>query len=305
VIPSIVIEQACAVPIEAEIARRGIKLRGKVERVGSCPRCGGTDRFAVNVAKQIWNCRGCRQGGNVIDLVRHLDGFRDAVETLTGGTEVRPQVRKPSRPTEPDPPDDYEERQARKAAWLWLQRARIEGSPAERYLREVRGYSGPLPATLGFLPPARPEHLPAMIAAFALVDEPEPGVVGEPHGITSVHLTLLKPDGSGKADVKPNKLVIGRPLGRPIVLTPPNDLLGLAITEGIEDALSVHQATGLGAWAAGSAPFMPAIAEAVLDYIEAVTIYAHNDPAGQDGAQKLAEALTRRGIEVLIKGLAP
>jgi hypothetical protein len=142
-----------------------------------------------------------------------------------------------------------------------------------------------------------------MIAAFALCDEPEPGVLAEPQNVTAVHLTLLKPDGSGKADVKPDKLIIGRPLGRPIVLAPPNDLLGLTITEGVEDALTSHQATGLGAWAAGAAGFMPALAEAIPDYIEATTIYAHHDKAGQNGARKLAEALHRRNIEVLIDGI--
>ena len=89
-----------------------------------------------------------------------------------------------------------------------------------------------------------------MIAAFALVDEPEPGVLGKPHDVGSRALTLLKPDGSGKANAKPGKLIIGSPRGLPIVLAPPNDLLGMAVTEGIEDGLTVHQATGLGVWAA-------------------------------------------------------
>jgi len=43
------IDQARAVPIESELARRGIKLNGKVERAGPCPRCGGDDRFAINI----------------------------------------------------------------------------------------------------------------------------------------------------------------------------------------------------------------------------------------------------------------
>jgi Toprim domain len=209
--------------------------------------------------------------------------------------------------TAPEPAkgsSEYEGRQHDKAVWLWGQRRPITGSIAETYLRTARGYVGPLPSTLGFLPERKPEQHPAMIAAFGLVDEPEPGVLGKPSDVSSVHLTLLKRNGTGKADVKPNKLIIGRPIARPVVLAPPNDLLGLAITEGIEDALSAQAATGLGAWAAGSAPFMPALAETVPDYIETVTIYAHADKAGQDGARKLAETLHRRDIEVLIEGLA-
>jgi Toprim domain len=197
---------------------------------------------------------------------------------------------------------EYERRQHDKAQWFWRQARPIVGTVAEKYLREVRGITCPLPATLRFLPPRMGYH-PALLAAFALVDEPEPGTLGTPCDVNSIHLTLLKPDGSGKADVKPNKLILGRPLDRPIVLAPPNDLLGLAITEGIEDALTVHQATGLGAWAAGAAGFMPKIADTVPDYIEAITIYAHDDKAGQDGARKLAEALRRRGFEVTVEGL--
>jgi hypothetical protein len=199
---------------------------------------------------------------------------------------------------------EYERQQQEKASWLWHQRRPIAGTVAEKYLRDARGHTGPLAKTLAFLSPRKPEQHPAMIAAFGIPEEPEPGVLATPRDVDSVHLTLLKPDGSGKIEAKPNKLIIGRPLCRPIVLAPPNDLLGLAITEGIEDALTAHAATGLGAWAASSAAFMPMLADAVPDYIEAVTIYAHSDKAGQDGAHKLAKALHHRGIEILIEGIA-
>jgi hypothetical protein len=55
-----------------EVAERlGAKLRkGGKERMGPCPKCGGRDRFSVNPGKQIFNCRGCQTGGDVIDLVR-------------------------------------------------------------------------------------------------------------------------------------------------------------------------------------------------------------------------------------------
>ena len=144
---------------------------------------------------------------------------------------------------------EYRRQQADKAAWLWGQRRPLAGSIAEQYLRGARNYSGLLPPTLAFMPARKSDQHPAMIAAFALVDEPEPGQLGKPTEVGSVHLTLLKPDGSGKASTKPDKLIIGSPVGKPIVLAPPNDLLGLAITEGIEDALSAHEATGLGALA--------------------------------------------------------
>jgi putative DNA primase/helicase len=207
-------------------------------------------------------------------------------------------TRKPAKDS-----SEYRRRQADKACWFWSRRKPVIGSIAERYLRDARGYVGLLPPTLGFLPPLKAEHHPVMIAVFAVVDEPEPGVLGKPQNVAAVHLTLLKPDGTGKADAKPNKFTIGSPLGKPIVLALPNDLLGLAITEGIEDGLAAQQALGLGAWAAGSAPFMPALAATVPSHIDAVTIFAHPDKAGRDGAQKLAAALRRRGIEVTVEGI--
>jgi Toprim domain len=202
---------------------------------------------------------------------------------------------------------DYERRQHDKASFLWSRRRRITGTVAEHYLRKARGITCPLPPTLAFLPPLKPEQHPAMIAAFVLVGEPEPGLLGTPRDVTSVHLTLLKPDGSGKIErthKQPNKLIIGRPLARPIVLASPNDLLGLAICEGIEDALTAHAATGLGAWAAGSASFLSSLARHMPSFVEAVTIFAHADKAGRNGAHKLVAALQRRSIEVTIGGVA-
>jgi predicted DNA-binding protein (UPF0251 family) len=78
--------KARAVSIQNEIERRGVKLRGHTERYGPCPKCGGDDRFSINVAKQLFNCRGCNVGGDVIALVEHLDDcdFIAACTTLTG-----------------------------------------------------------------------------------------------------------------------------------------------------------------------------------------------------------------------------
>jgi hypothetical protein len=81
------IAQARAVKIEDVVARRGIKLkRVGAERVGPCPKCGGTDRFAINPAKGVFNCRVCGAAGDVISLVQFLDGgdFNSACTTLAG-----------------------------------------------------------------------------------------------------------------------------------------------------------------------------------------------------------------------------
>jgi hypothetical protein len=193
-------------------------------------------------------------------------------------------------------------RSRNRSQWLWTNRNPPKGSIVETYLRECRRYRGPLPPTLGFLP-ARDGYPPAMIAAFGMARETEPGilVIGN-DDITGVHITKLKPDGSDKAELdgESPKLTIGIDNRMPIWLAPINDGLGLVIAEGIEDALSAHQATGLGAWAAGTAGRLPAMAACVPSYVEAVTILVDTDDSGEKSSIELAEALVARKFEVLM-----
>jgi hypothetical protein len=60
--------------------------RQGAEYIGPCPRCGGTDRFAININRGLWNCRGCEMGGDVIALAQFSwdCDFNAAVERLTG-----------------------------------------------------------------------------------------------------------------------------------------------------------------------------------------------------------------------------
>lgn len=292
------IRQARAIRIENELARRGIKMRGKIERAAPCPVCGGHDRFSINVRKQVFNCRGCQIGGDVIKLTQLLDGctFAEAIETLGGERPADDLPTIGEQRSEPETP----ERRRRIARWLWSQRRPIVGSPAEHYLREARCYAGPLPATLAYLPP-RGEHGHAMIAAHGMPNEPGPGILAiADDALRAVHITRLAPAGSGKDEAHgPAKVTIASPIGCPIVLAPVNDLGGLAITEGIEDALSVHVATGLGAWAAGSAPFVPHLADVVPAYVEVAHVIVDDDPSGRRHASELVQRLRARGFEVL------
>jgi hypothetical protein len=49
---------------------------------------------------------------------------------------------------------------------MWAWRRPITGTIAEAYLRRARGITCALPPSIAFLPPAKPEHHPALIAAF-------------------------------------------------------------------------------------------------------------------------------------------
>ncbi|MGJ8570444.1 MAG: DUF7146 domain-containing protein [Hoeflea sp.] len=55
----------------------GLALKGRtVEQAMPCPHCGGKDRFAINTAKNKWNCRGAATGGNdAIGMAAHIHGL--------------------------------------------------------------------------------------------------------------------------------------------------------------------------------------------------------------------------------------
>ena len=79
-----------------------------------------------------------------------------------------------------------------------------------------------------------------MVAAFGTPEEPEPGVlVIAPENIRGIHVTKLRHDGTGKAGTDRDKIMLGSSSGWPIVLAPVNDIGGLLVAEGIENALAL------------------------------------------------------------------
>jgi hypothetical protein len=262
-----------------------------------CPLCGPERRSAVNQRRKtlrLW-CTGpnfisyhCARCGE-----RGWAGDSNAIRSSAPASDI------PAIKAEIDRRNVDEARERLKVAMsLWRRRVPIEGTAAETYLRQARCYSGRIPATLGFLP-ASAGYAPVLIAAFGMARETLPGeMVIDDAAIHGVHLTSLKPGGSGKAGTDRDKIMIGKSIGSPIVLAPINDGMGLAITEGIEDGLSVHEATGLGVWAAGSASRMPALAAVVPTYIDSITIVADADDAGRTNSQKLADDLAHGSRDV-------
>jgi hypothetical protein len=99
------------------------------------------------------------------------------------------------------------------------------------------GYRGTIPATLGLLPASR-GYPAALIAAYGIATETVPGGIAiADDAVMGVHITRLLPDGSWRDRGDDAKITIGHCLGSPIALASSNDLLGLTIAEGIEDAL--------------------------------------------------------------------
>jgi Toprim domain len=289
---------ALDLPIIAQLARGRFGMFD-----APCPQCGPERRRPINQRKpvlRIWHhdphfaSYHCARGG-------WKGHARD------GSTAYRADPVAIARARAEAAQRDHDAKAERlsKAHWLWRQSRPLVGTIGERYLREARGYGGPLPATLRLLS-ARDDYPPAMLAAFGIMSEPEPGRIDiDRDAICAVHITRLAPDGSSKAGTERDKIMVGLSAGSPIVLAPPNDLQGLAITEGIEDALSAHVATGLGAWAAGAASFLPALAPAIPPYVECITILADSDPDGERHAAELARRLKQQSRAVRLVRFVP
>ena len=196
------------------------------------------------------------------------------------------------------------ENKERKRQWLnrlWRNAEPAQGTVVEGYLNDTRRLKSPPLDALRYLPAGyASEKYEAMMAGFGLPYEYEPGKLRLDE-VSGIHLTFL--DGIKKAPIAKQKVMHGRCKGLPIVLAPPNDGLALCIAEGIETALSVHAVWGIGAWAAGSAGFMPDLADVVPDVIECVTIWCEEGKAGQDNARELHERLKARGFEVRLAGV--
>lgn len=275
------IAEARAVPIARAIESRGARLRQEgAERVGPCPVCGGVDRFAVNVRKGVFHCRGSGEGGDVIDLTRYLEacGFAVACEILTGrpapgrGQAESAEERaardaalvKRAAVRDRDTEDKARTEQRfrdRERAWCWrtwIAGASIVGTPAAAYL-ERRQLVIPHRAALRYLPDhplyagggprAEIVHTgPALIAAIV-------GPAGRFAGLHATWIDLSAPDGKARvADPTTGELVPARKIrgsagGGHIPLVERADATDLVLGEGIETVASVWRAHETLGWA--------------------------------------------------------
>jgi putative DNA primase/helicase len=159
-----------------------------------------------------------------------------------------------------------------------------------------RGITIPPPGSLRFHPslmhsPSK-RRLPAMIAA-----------IQADRNITAVLRTYLRPDGTGKADVEPAKMMLGPALGGAVRLGPVSETL--IICEGVETALSILQATSVSTWAALSTSGLKRIA--LPPQIRTVIIAADHDAneAGQKAAHDAAMRLIRQDTTRRVKIALP
>jgi putative DNA primase/helicase len=288
---------ARAVRIEYELARRNIRLPGKAnERCGPCPVCGGNDRFSINTKKNVWNCRRCPAGGDVIELVRHLDGlsFAEAVRLLAGAQLQRSDcsIRKQPAQAATQPSDN-----AARALNIWWPSIHPWGTLVEKYLkhRELELTDEAAFDVIRFHPdcPFGPdERFPAMICLVRNI------VTNEPQGI---HRTALMPDGTAiKRGGKTFRMSLGPVAGGAIKLDPDENIeQGLCIGEGVETCLAGRLIGYRPVWSVVSKSGVDRFP--LLPGIDGLTIFGEYDENQQsmEAIQSCAERWLAAGKEVL------
>ncbi|MGB3214635.1 MAG: toprim domain-containing protein, partial [Alphaproteobacteria bacterium] len=114
--------------------------------------------------------------------------------------------------------------------------------------------------------------------------------------LIAVHRTWVLPDGSGKAPLEPEKMMLGPASGGVVQLSAPAQKM--VIAEGLETALSVMQETGLSVWAGLSTSGMTGLVLPDFPLGQEIIIAGDNDPAGRKAAIQAAEKWSREGREV-------
>ncbi len=287
-IDAALIERARDTQIEDELSRRGIRLIGRSpELCGPCPKCGGTDRFSINLKKEVFNCRGCgAKGIGSIDLVMFLDGCdfgRAATHLAMERTDysIRKQPNSTAKKREEHQPNGLA---------LWLAAVDPRGTLVERYLKS-RALELPDEAAneaIRFHPacPFMAEHFPAMICLVRNISMDGP---------QAIHRTALAVDGTAiKRNGKTFRLSLGPIAGGAIKIDPSEDVTqGLCIGEGVETCLSGRQMGLQPAWSVVSTGGVASFP--VLPGIGGLHIFKENDANGASARD--VEACARRWYE--------
>lgn len=284
-----------------ELIGRRVKLvRCGREYAGLCPfHHEKTGSFYVAEGKRFWHCFGCAAHGDAIGFVMRADGldFGAAVEQLAGEVGLAlPDRRARSQANNPPAYDsdvpmtwaalrDREERNRPTARKLWNNARDPRGTLVEKYLCSRRLRLPPAPV-LRFAPRCwnremGDDRLPAMLAR---VDDANGNFI-------AVHRTWLRPDGSGKAALRDQKLSLAPTGGGAIRLAPAGSVL--AVSEGIENALTAIR-FGFAAWSAVSSGGMTGVV--LPPIVSRVLILADHDANGV--GQRAAERWLEEGRTV-------
>lgn len=252
---------------------------GKREWRGTCPACDYAGGLVLTErdGKALFWCASCDN--------------RDALTAaMRGGTKYDAAPVVPANPANLLNSGADSARKTARAAVLWRGAALCHGTPAATYLAS-RGLADltTSPALRYRRDTPHPEGgtLPAMLAT--VVD-----VAGQP---VALHRTYLRRDGTGKAEIEPNKASLGPVAGGAIRLHPVAP--ELVIGEGLETAASAGLLLALPAWAAISAGNL-ARTLALPAEVRAVVIAADADGPGRRAAEDAAARWQAEGRRIRI-----
>ena len=193
------------------------------------------------------------------------------------------------RVTKPSEPDRDEVKRTEAALSIWQAAKPAGGTLIETYLGS-RGLLLPPTPTLRFHPYLKHpsgDSWPAMIALVTRGSDDAP---------LAIHRTFLACDGTGKAPVEPQKMMLGPCRGGAVRLAEPGEVL--LIGEGIETCLAAMQETGHPAWAALSTSGLRALD--LPKEVRDVIVLADGDDPGESAARDCALRWKREGRRVRI-----
>jgi putative DNA primase/helicase len=274
------------------------------DRQGPCPKTGaGKTKFRFRQDGSAYH----NDVGNLGDYIEVLAWYEgkakadilDDIIRVCGGDiscvskrdlQALKNVQQQVRENPITPEESARRRKSVQSVWKGV--SNIVGTPVETYLRS-RGIKGDLSVldNLRFHPALYYKEsqdspslkLPAMCAVVRNAE-------GKP---LTLHRTFLNNDGTGKADVLKQKMMMKQPsslTGAYIQIDQPIDgphgkIIG--ITEGIENALSIREATGCPMWVGISDRIMEKVA--FPDDVTHIIVFADLEPSG--AGMRAAEAL--------------
>ncbi|HYD86790.1 MAG TPA: toprim domain-containing protein [Vitreimonas sp.] len=257
-------------------------------------------------AQSYFRCHGCGERGDVFALAQRLFrcSFLQAFEIVGGRLDAAPDpeliAARAERMRELEAQAEAE-RAARRAAAERIYCAaglHVAGTLGDLYIKRTRTIAAPLGAAdLRFysrapLSPYEPHKAGRCPAIVAGIRNAEGALIG-------AHMTFIKPDGSGKADLPHldgSRLICGEHVGGHIRLGRVRD--AAVIGEGWETTLSASEACALPGLAAINAPNLRAL---ILPAgVKRAVIAFDRDPkgVGEMSAEALAQRLWSDGVRV-------
>lgn len=280
----------------SEVVRKWTKLKpaGR-ELVGLCLNHEEkSPSMRVNDVKGKVYCFACGYHADIIQVVMDMQrcSFMEAIRWLGDASlqvvDVADRIRAKAE-------DEVErERDIAAAQQFWAAGQNPRGTPAEVYLRDVRGITMPLPPSIrfGMVPPWRDRNTgewakPAPAVLCAVFDRSD-DVVG-------IQRIFLRDGGLAKARMRRPKLTLGRIRGASLRLGPVRPTI--IVCEGPEDGLTLAQCIpGSSVWPTLGTGLMPVVE--YPDEVSEIIIAGQNDAAGHAATDTAAERLLAQGFAV-------